>query len=463
MNVVNAIRDRKIGGIVIVIFFNITYFRVLYFFDYMKDFIGSLGWRGMIHDMVPGTGQHLSKGMATGYVGFDPSAPSLHLGNLVTIMLLKHLQEAGHKPIALVGGATGMIGDPSGRSQERNFLTEEVLRYNQEAIGKQLAKFIDFSSGPNKALLLNNFDWLKDYTFLGFLRDVGKHIPIGYMMAKDSVKQRIETGISYAEFAYQLLQAYDFYYLYLHKNVTLQMGGSDQWGNITTGVELIRKKNQSQAFGLTAPLLVRPDGTKFGKTATGKNIWLDPAQTSPYEMYQFLLNCSDNESEKLIKIFSFCKKKEVEAIILAHQSKPEARLLQQTLAKMVTIMVHSEASCKQAMVCSNILFGHTDSVEALHGLTENELLSVCTTIPKVHVRRADLDGIDSVVALLSVATDNKIMPSKSEARRMITSSGIKVNKLLVTDPYQKPNFALLHNRYLLVQKGKKNYYLIVIE
>ncbi|WP_342265764.1 tyrosine--tRNA ligase [Cardinium endosymbiont of Philonthus spinipes] len=429
----------------------------------MKNFIASLQWRGMIHDMVPGTAEHLSSGMATGYVGFDPSAPSLHLGNLVTIMLLKYFQEAGHKPIALVGGATGMIGDPSGRSQERRFLTEEVLRYNEACIAKQLEKFLDFSTGPNKAVILNNLDWFKDVSFLGFLREVGKHISIGYMMAKDSVKQRIETGISYAEFAYQLLQGYDFYYLHLHKNVTLQMGGSDQWGNLTTGVELIRKKAQHQAFAITAPLLTRADGTKFGKTAAGRNIWLDPAQTSPYELYQFLLNSGDHEAEKLIKIFSCCTQEEVEALIAAHQAKPETRLLQQTLAKMVATMVHSETACRQAIVCSNILFGHTDSVDALYALSEADLLNVCATIPKVQITRTALSGVDSVVSLLSAATENQILSSKSEARRMIASAGIRINKLLITDPYQQPDFALLHNRYLLVQKGKKNYYLIVVQ
>lgn len=429
----------------------------------MKNFIASLHWRGMVHDMVPGTAEHLGRGMATGYVGFDPSAPSLHLGNLVAIMLLKHFQEAGHKPIALVGGATGMIGDPSGRSQERLFLTEEILRYNEAAIAKQLEKFLDFSTGPNKAVLLNNFDWFKDISFLGFLREVGKHIPIGYMMAKDSVKQRLETGISYTEFAYQLLQGYDFYYLYLHKNVTLQMGGSDQWGNLTTGVELIRKKAQCQAFAITAPLLTRSDGTKFGKTASGSNIWLDPTQTSPYEMYQFLLNAGDHEVEKLIKIFSCCKQEEVEALILVHQAKPEMRLLQQTLAKLVTTMVHSEEACRQAMVCSNILFDHADSVDSLYALTEDDLLHVCATIPKVYITTIALNTIDDIVSLLSVATENLIMPSKSEARRMIASRGIKVNKVLITDPYQKPDCTLLHNRYLLVQKGKKNYYLIVVQ
>lgn len=429
----------------------------------MKDFIANLQWRGMIHDMVPGTAEHLNSGMATGYVGFDPSAPSLHLGNLVPIMLLKHFQEAGHKPIALVGGATGMIGDPSGRSQERVFLTEEVLRYNEASIAKQLEKFLDFSTGPNQAVVLNNFDWFKGISFLSFLRDVGAHIPIGYMMAKDSVKQRIETGISYAEFAYQLLQGYDFYYLYLHNNVTLQMGGSDQWGNLTTGVELIRKKVHYQAFAITAPLLTRSDGTKFGKTAAGSNIWLDPAQTSPYEMYQFLLNGGDHEAEKLIKIFSFCTQEEVEALIAAHQAKPETRLLQHTLAKIVTTMVHSEEACRQAIVCSNILFGHAASVDALYELSEDDLLSVCRAIPKVHITRSALSAVDSVLSLLSVATENLIMPSKSEARRMIASSGIKVNKVLITDPYQQPDFTLLHNRYLLVQKGKKNYYLIVVQ
>lgn len=417
----------------------------------------------MIHDIIPGTEEHLNRGMVTGYVGFDPSASSLHLGNLVTVMLLRHFQEAGHKPIAIVGGATGMIGDPSWRAQERTFLTEEMLRYNAYCIGQQLEKFLDFSPGKNCATLLNNFDWLKDFSFLDFLREVGKHIPIGYMMAKDSVKQRIDTGISYTEFAYQLIQGYDFYHLYLHKGVTLQMGGSDQWGNLTTGVELIRKKAQSKAFALTAPLLVRSDGTKFGKTASGTNIWLDPVQTSPYDLYQFLLNCSDNEVEKLIKIFACCQQEELEALIFAHQSKPETRLLQQTLAKIVTTMVHSEEACKKAMRCSNILFSNVCSVDALYALSEDDLLTVCAAITKINITPTDLNEIDTVASLLSVATKGVIMPSKSEARRMIESRGIVVNKVVVTDPYQKPDFILLHDRYLLVQRGKKNYYLIVVQ
>lgn len=429
----------------------------------MKNFIANLRWRGMIHDMVPGTEEHLNKGMATGYVGFDPSASSLHLGNLVTIMLLKHLQESGHKPIAIVGGATGMIGDPSGRAKERMFLTEEMLRYNQECISQQLGKFLDFSSGKNRAELLNNFDWFKDFSFIDFLRDVGKHIPIGYMAAKDSVKQRIESGLSYTEFAYQLLQGYDFYHLHLNKNVTLQMGGSDQWGNLTTGVELVRKKAHAQVFAVTAPLLTRADGTKFGKTASGTNIWLDPEKTSPYEFYQFFLNCGDEEAEKLIKVFAFCQREELEAIILAHRSKPELRLLQQTLAEIVTTMVHSEDACKKAMICSNILFSNTSSADDLQALNEEDLLTICATIPQVNITLADLNESDSVVSFLSTATEGTIIPSKSEARRLIESRGIMVNKVLITDPYQKPHFKLLHDRYLLVQRGKKNYYLVLVQ
>ncbi|TDG94409.1 tyrosine--tRNA ligase [Cardinium endosymbiont of Culicoides punctatus] len=429
----------------------------------MKNFVANLKWRGMIHDMVPGTEEHLNKNMVTGYVGFDPSAPSLHLGNLVTIMLLKHLQEAGHKPIAIVGGATGMIGDPSGRSKERIFLTEETLRYNQECISLQLEKFLDFSSGKNKAELLNNFDWLKTFSFIDFLRDIGKHIPIGYMMAKDSVKQRIETGLSYTEFAYQLLQGYDFYHLFIHKNVTLQMGGADQWGNLTTGIELIRKKAQAQVFALTAPLLTRADGTKFGKTASGANIWLDSEKTSPYTFYQFLLNCSDEEAEKLIKVFASCQREELEEIILSHRATPEHRILQQTLAKMVTTMVHSEQACQKAMVCAHILFSSTSTPDDLQKLSEEDLLTICETIPQVHIKKTDLDTSDGVASFLSVTTEGIITPSKSEARRLIASKGIMVNKELLIDPYEKPHFKLLHDRYLLVQKGKKNHYLILVQ
>ena len=429
----------------------------------MGNFIANLRWRGMIHNMVSGTEEYLCKGMTTGYIGFDPSAPSLHLGNLITVMLLKHFQVAGHKPIVMIGGATGMIGDPSGRSQERSFLTEEVVRYNMHCIGQQLKIFLDFTPGQNQAELLNNLDWLKSISFFDFLRDIGKHMPIGYMMAKDSVKKRIETGISYTEFAYQLLQGYDFYYLYLHKNVRLQMGGADQWGNLTTGVELIRKKIQSPSFAVTVPLLTRPDGTKFGKTASGVNIWLDPAKTSPYEMYQFLLNCSDCESKKLIKIFVCCQQEELEALIVAHQAKPEDRLLQLTLAKIVTTMVHSEEACQKAIFCSTILFSNVCAANELYALSEEDLLTICATISKIFISKTALSASDSIVSLLSVDTKGAIISSKSEARRMIASRAIMVNKVLIVDPCQKPTFTLLHNRYLLVQKGKKSYYLVIVQ
>jgi len=427
----------------------------------MKNFVNNLRWRGMIHDMVPGMEAHQEK--TIGYIGFDPSAPSLHLGNLVTIMLLKYFQEAGHTPIALLGGATGMIGDPSGRTKERLFLTEEVLRYNESCIAKQLQNFLDFSSGSNRAKLLNNFHWFKDTSLLSFLREVGKHISIGYMMAKESVKQRIDTGISYTEFAYQLLQGYDFYHLYLHEGVKLQMGGADQWGNLTTGVELIRKKTQSQVFALTIPLLTRRDGTKFGKTASGENIWLDPEKTSPYKFYQFLLNCSDDESQKLIKIFHNCEQEALETLIVAHTAKPEQRLLQQILAEIVTTMVHSRDACKKAILCSNILFGNAASRDQLLELGEDDLLTVCGEIPKIHITRAAFEAVDSMLSLLSVATKNMIMDSKAEVKRMIASRGIMVNKLLVTDPFEQPSISLLHNRYVLVQKGKKSHYLIVVQ
>ena len=426
-----------------------------------KNFVANLHWRGMIHNIVPGTEAYLNQGSTMGYIGFDPSASSLHLGNLVTIMLLRHFQEAGHTPIALLGGATGMIGDPSGRTQERLFLTEEVLRYNEACIGKQLERFLDFSHGKHRARLLNNLDWFKKESLLGFLREVGKHISIGYMMAKDSVKQRITTGISYTEFAYQLLQAYDFYHLYLHEGVKLQMGGSDQWGNLTTGVELIRKKIQSQAFALTVPLLTRADGTKFGKTAAGDNIWLDPEKTSPYQFYQFLLNCSDHEAEKLIKIFHDCKQEEVESLILAHQSRPEKRMLQQILAEIVTTMVHSAAACKKAIWCTGMLFD--GSMNQLFALSEEDLLMMCTTIPKINIPRHAFREVDSMLSLLSVVTGGEILSSKSEVKRIITSRGLMINKVLILDPFEKPNLTLLHNHYLLVQKGKKSHYLIVVQ
>ncbi|ROT47390.1 tyrosine--tRNA ligase [Candidatus Cardinium hertigii] len=429
----------------------------------MKNFVANLRWRGMIHDIVPGIEEHLSNSMVTGYIGFEPSASSLHLGNLVTLMLLKHFQEAGHKPIVVVGGATAMVGDPSWKAQERLFLPEEIIRHNEDCISQQLKKFLDFDTGKNKAVVLNNFDWLRDISFLSFLRDVGKHIPIGYMMAKDSVKRRIETGISYTEFAYQLLQGFDFYYLYLNKGVTLQMGGADQWGNLTTGIELIRKKAHAQAFAITAPLFTRSDGIKFGKTTAGANVWLDASKTSPYELYQFLLNCTDYEVEKLIKVFACCSKEEIEALIVAHQAKPETRLLQQTVAKMVTTMVHSEEACSKAIVSSHILFSNVYSMHELYALSEDDLLTVCATIPKIHITQATLNTVDSIISLLSVTTEGVIMTSKSEAKRMIASHGIMINKVLITDPYQKPDFILLHSRYLLVQKGKKNYYLMVVQ
>lgn len=429
----------------------------------MKNLIIDLLWRGMIYNIIPGTEEHLQKGIIKGYIGFDPSADSLHLGNLVTIMLLKHLQVAGHKPIALIGGATGMIGDPSGRIKERPFLTEEVLYHNQMCIKTQLEKFLDFSKGTNQAMVLNNWDWFKDLKFLDFLRDVGRYIPIGYMMAKDSVKQRLEGGLSYAEFAYQLLQGYDFYYLYCKEAVTLQMGGSDQWGNLTTGVELIRKKANAQVFALTIPLLTRADGTKFGKTADGLNMWLDPKKTSPYALYQFLLNCSDFEVEKLIKIFAFYPKEAIESLILTHRAKPEQRLLQQELAKIIVTMVHSKADYQQALVCSRILFSHTTSLEDLSALSKADWQVIGDTIKCIYIRKELLDEVDSISTLLSVATHGMIMASKSQVSRMVASRGIMVNKILIEDAQQKPCFKLFYNQYILVQRGKKNHYLLIVQ
>lgn len=428
----------------------------------MVNFIAHLRWRGMIYDIIPGTEEHLNQQMASGYIGFEPSASSLHLGNLVTLMLLKHFQVAGHKPIVVIGGATAMIGDPSWRMQERSLLTEETIHYNVACISKQLQRFLDFSPGCNQALLLNNLDWFKQVSLLSFLRDIGKQLPIGYMIAKDSIKQRIEQGISFTEFAYQLLQGYDFYYLYRHHRVTLQMGGSDQWGNLTTGVELIRKRAHAAAFAVTTPLLTRSDGSKFGKTLSGDNVWLDPAQTSPYALYQFLLNCSDNESEYLIKVFSLSNQEEIEALIEAHRDQPEKRLIQQELAKIVTIMVHSEEACHKAIVCSHILFSHTASFDDLCALAEADLLTLCATIPKVSITKAAWEAVDSIVSLLYTTTNGKIITSKLEVKRMVAADAIWINKLLIKDPYQKPTFHLVHNRYLLVQKGKKNHYLIVV-
>ncbi len=424
------------------------------------NFVEELKWRGMIHDMMPGTEEQLTKEMTTAYVGIDPTADSLHIGHLVSIMMLKHFQVAGHKPLALVGGATGMIGDPSGKSEERNLLDENILRHNQECIKKQLVKFLDFdNSKKNHAEIVNNYDWMKEFSFLGFLRDVGKHLTVNYMMAKDSVKKRLETGLSFTEFSYQLVQGYDFLWLNENKNCKLQMGGSDQWGNITTGTELIRRKNGGEAFALTCPLITKADGGKFGKTETG-NIWLDPEKTSPYKFYQFWLNCSDADSSKYIRIFSMFSKEEIEALELLHNEAPHLRVLQKALAKDLTIRVHSEEDYNSAIEASEILFGK-GTTDTLKRMTEDTLLSVFEGVPQCEVSKTDIENGISIVDFVSEKTG--IFPSKGEARRMLKDNGVSVNKEKVSEATMITADMLLNQKYLIVQKGKKNYYLIIFQ
>ncbi len=427
------------------------------YFDTLMNFVKELQWRGMIHDVMPGTEEMLKKGATAGYIGFDPTADSLHVGHLVQIMTLLHFQRCGHKPFALVGGATGMVGDPSGKSSERNLLSEEVLQHNQNAVKKQLEKFLDFS-GANKAEMVNNYDWFKSFTFLDFIRDVGKHITVNYMMAKDSVKSRLETGLSFTEFSYQLVQGYDFYWLYENKNCKIQMGGSDQWGNIVTGTELIRRKANGEAYALTTKLITKADGTKFGKSEGG-NIWLDPIRTSPYKFYQYWLNSSDEDAVNFIKIFTTWSKEEIESLIDQHKSAPHERKLQKELAKDITIRVHSEKDLEMAVKASNILFGK-NVTEDLESLDELTLLALFEGVPQAHLAKSEFDNCGSITELLSEVTGGTIFPSKGEARKMIQAGGVSINKTKVTDPNQKPEFNLLQNKYLLAQKGKKNYYLI---
>jgi tyrosyl-tRNA synthetase len=422
------------------------------------NFIEELKWRGMLQDIMPGTEEMLSKGPAKGYIGFDPTADSLGVGNLVQVMTLLHFQRCGHQPVALVGGATGMVGDPSGKSAERNLLNEEQLQINLNAQRKQLEKFLDFSAGPSQAMIVNNYDWFKNFSFLDFIRDVGKHITINYMMAKDSVQRRMETGISFTEFSYQLVQGYDFYYLWKNLDMKLQMGGSDQWGNITTGTELIRRMEGGEAFALTTPLIKKADGTKFGKTEGG-NIWLDPARTSPYKFYQFWMNSSDEDSKNYIRIFTTMTKAEVEALESAHDQSPHLRLLQKAIAKEVTVRVHSEEDYNAAVEASDILFGNAPT-EALSKLDEDTLLSVFEGVPQVNISKSDLEA---GIALLDLLADKSgIFPSRGEARKLVQSGGVSINKQKVSDPNaQQTATDLLQNKYLLIQKGKKNYYLII--
>lgn len=427
------------------------------------NFVEELKWRGMIHDIMPGTDEQMEKEMISAYVGIDPTADSLHIGHLVGVMMLKHLQIAGHKPLALVGGATGMIGDPSGKSEERNLLDEATLRHNEEALKVQLAKFLDFESDiPNRAELVNNYDWMKDYSFLHFIRDIGKHITVNYMMAKESVKKRVgadsKTGMSFTEFTYQLVQGYDFLHLYKEKNCKLQMGGADQWGNITTGTELIRRKEGGKAFALTCPLITKADGGKFGKTESG-NVWLDPEKTTPYAFYQFWLNTSDDDAEKYIKIFTLFTKEEIDELVKRHIEAPHMRALQKALAEDITVRVHGREEFEAAVEASNILFGKA-TTEALKKLDERTFLAVFEGVPQFEVEKSKVEAGMGIIEFLAVET--KVFNSNGEARRMLKDNGVSINKEKVKDSYEIGVKDLLNDKYILAQKGKKNYFLIKV-
>ena len=428
----------------------------------MKNFIEELRWRGMIQDIMPETEQHLMEGLRAAYVGIDPTADSLHIGHLVGVMMLRHFQNCGHKPYALVGGATGMIGDPSGKSVERNLLTEEVLAHNIAGIKKQLAKFLDFeSTAPNRAELVNNYDWMKEFSFLSFIRDIGKHITVNYMMAKDSVKKRFDPnentdGMSFTEFSYQLLQGYDFLHLYQEKNLTLQMGGSDQWGNITTGTELIRRIAGGKAYALTCPLITKADGTKFGKSEGG-NVWLDPEKTSPYKFFQYWINTSDADAERYIKIFTMLSKEEINSLIAQHAEAPHLRLLQNKLAEELTILVHGREELEKAKKASQILFGNSTSAD-LRTLDEKTFLEVFDGVPQAEVSAADIAGGLDMIAILSAKTG--FISSNSEARRALKENSISVNKEKVGEDYQIAEKDLVDGKFILLQRGKKNYFIV---
>ena len=430
----------------------------------MKNFVEELKWRGMIQDIMPGTEEKLMEGPQAAYVGIDPTADSLHIGHLVSIMILKHFQQCGHKPIALIGGATGMIGDPSMKSQERNLLDEETLQHNIAGIKRQLSRILDFDSdAPNKAELVNNYDWMKDYSFLNFIRDVGKHITVNYMMAKDSVKKRLSSesreGMSFTEFSYQLLQGYDYLWLYEHKGCRLQLGGSDQWGNITTGTELIRRKLGAEAFGITCPLITKADGTKFGKTESG-NVWLDPRYTSPYKFYQFWLNVSDEDAKRYIKIFTSLTKEEIDALITEHRADPGRRILQKRLGEEVTCMVHSREDYETAVEASNILFGKATK-ESLLKLDEETLLSVFDGVPQFTVSRDQAVGAKAVDLL---AETTKCFASKGEMRKLTQGGGVSINKeKLAAFDQELTTEDLIGGKFLVVQRGKKNYFLITVK
>ncbi|PPL01424.1 tyrosine--tRNA ligase [Parapedobacter indicus] len=423
-------------------------------------FVDELRWRGMLHDIMPGTEEELQKGKLAGYIGFDPTGDSLHVGHLTQLMTLIHFQKAGHRPVALVGGATGMVGDPSGKSAERNLLDEDTLNHNIACLKKQLAKFLDFSDAEQGAILVNNYDWFKSFHFLDFIREVGKHITVNYMMAKDSVKKRLEgdNGLSFTEFSYQLIQGYDFYYLWKHHGCILQMGGSDQWGNIVTGTELIRRKDSGTAYALTTKLIKKADGNKFGKTESGA-VWLDANKTSPYRYYQFWLNASDDDAKNWIKIFTLKSEVEIDALIAEHDAAPHLRIVQKALAKDITIRTHSEADYETAVKTSEFLFGN-GSLEFLEGMSHSAVLDVFDGIPQFHLAKDQLsEGID-ILELLAVSSS--IFPSKGEARKMIQGGGVSVNKIKVNDSNQRFSLEnLVNDRYLIVQRGKKNYFLLI--
>ena len=423
------------------------------------NLVEELRWRGLLHDIMPGTEELLNKETVTGYVGFDPTADSLHIGNMVPIMLLVHLQRAGHKPIALVGGATGMVGDPSGKSAERNLMSVETINHNLACQRKQLEQFLDFNAGERSAEIVNNYDWFKDFSFLGFIRDVGKHITVNYMTAKDSVQKRLESGMSFTEFSYQLVQGYDFYHLYKNKGVKLQMGGSDQWGNIVTGTELIRRMAGGEAFALTAPLVTKADGSKFGKSESG-NVWLDPAKTTPYKFYQFWMNTADADAERYIKIFTLLPQNKIEAIIAEHAAAPHLRALQKALATEITQRVHGEAGLQDAVTTTELFFSK-DLADKLQTLPEAKILDMVDEHQKKNISKHELDSL-SLVDLLSDKTG--IFPSKGEARKMIQGGGVSVNMQKVTDTNSSVNAGhLLQNRFILIQKGKKDKFLIIAE
>ncbi len=435
----------------------------------IHNLIEELRWRGMLQDSTPDTEKYLLENKISGYIGFDPTADSLHIGNLATIMLLVHLQRAGHTPYALVGGATGMVGDPSGKSSERNLLDEKTLRHNEKCIGKQLKRFLDFE-GENAAVLVNNYDWFKNFSFLDVLRDVGKHLSVNYMMAKDSVRTRLETGISFTEFSYQLLQAYDFYHLYKNHGVKLQMGGSDQWGNITSGTELIRRissaenvdndENREHAFAVTCPLVTKADGTKFGKSESG-NVWLDANLTSPYKFYQFWLNADDAVAPRLIRVFTLLDKETIESLEIEHDKDRGARILQKALAEEVTKRVHGEEAYQNAVEASQILFSK-DVIKQLQQTDEKTLLEIFEDVPQIHISLDEYHQAENVIELLTTLAKDGIFPSKSEAKRAIKAGAVSINKEKITDAVMAVDFALLQDKYLLVQQGKKNYYLICV-